>query len=196
LIGIVQTIPWMLIWFRALAGASPWICHILGLPMAIAAWLIPLALLSDIYDGILARRMGVATELLRRADGWADLIFVLSYLFFALIFRQDLLAPYMPWVIGLGIYKIISTAHDFYRYGRGSAFHFWSSKLWAIPFYGLLFELIIRHDSLWMFWPTFIMGVVAITENFIAVELVPEWMLDQPHIFAARKAYKERQNAN
>lgn len=186
----VARLPWFLIWFRAACALAPWLCAATGLPMAIAAILIPLALISDIFDGIIARRHGVATVLLRRADGWADLAFVLSCTLFCLIFRQALLGPYMPAIIGLALYKGISTAHDFLRYGRGAAFHFWSAKLWAIPYYALLFELLIGHQPLWMIWPTIIMGVIAITEEFVAVRLIPVWMHDQPHIFAAISAWR------
>ena len=32
-----------------------------------------LAILSDIFDGIIARRLGVSTPQLRQADSWADI---------------------------------------------------------------------------------------------------------------------------
>ena len=186
-------IPWAFVWFRGLCGLAPWVFQLNGWSMWIPALLIPLALLSDIYDGILARRWNVVSVLLRRADGWADLIFVLSYTAYVLIFRFDLLAPVLWTIVAIGVYKAVSTAHDFMRYGRGAAFHFWSAKLWALPYYAVLFELLIGHEHLWFFWPTILMGIVAITEGFIAVRLIPVWMHDQPNIFAALRAYKAMQ---
>ena len=188
---LVQKIPWALIWFRALAGLSPWICALFGWSMWIAAVLIPLALLSDIFDGVIARAQGVATELLRRADGWSDLTFVLSFTAYVIIMRWEVLAPLFPWIAAVGVYKAIGTAHDFMRYGRGAAFHFWSAKLWALPYYALLFELVIGREQLWFFWPTIIMGFIAITEEFVAVRLIPVWMHDQPNVVSAVKAYRE-----
>lgn len=158
--------------------------------MWVAAVLIPIALLSDIFDGILARRWGVVSVLLRRADGWADLVFVLSYTAFVLVFRFDMLAPVIWAIVAIGVYKGISTAHDFLRYGRGASFHFGSAKLWALPYYAVLFELLIGHEPLWFFWPTIVMGIIAITEEFIAVRLIPVWMQDQSNIFAALKAFR------
>lgn len=173
-----------------MCGLAPWLCHSLGWSMWIPACLIPIALLSDIFDGILARRWGVVSVLMRRADGWADLAFVLSYTAFVLIFRYEVLAPVLWAIIAIGVYKGISTAHDFMRYGRGAAFHFWSAKLWALPYYAVLFELLVGHEDLWFFWPTIGMGVIAITEEFIAVRLIPVWMQDQPNVFAAFKKYR------
>lgn len=160
--------------------------------MEIAAILIPLALASDIFDGVIARANNAASELLRRADGWADLCFVLSYTAFCLMLRQDMLGVYMPAIIGLALYKGLSTIQDFMRYGRGAAFHFWSAKLWAIPYYGLLYELIVGHEPLLMIWPTVIMGFIAVTEEFIAVRIIPVWMHDQPHILAAVRAWRDQ----
>ena len=188
--SLKPVIPWAFVWFRGLCGLAPWLCYLFGWSMWVPAMLIPAALLSDIYDGILARRWNVVSVLLRRADGWADLVFVLSYTAFALIFRSEMLAPYLWAIIALGLCKGASTAHDFMRYGRGAAFHFWSAKLWALPYYAVLFELLIGHEPLWFFWPTIVMGMVAISEEFIAVRLIPVWMQDQPNVFAAVKAYR------
>lgn len=116
---------------------------------------------------------------------------MLSCTAFVLIFRFELLVPVIWAIVAIGIYKGISTAHDFMRYGRGAAFHFWSAKLWALPYYAVLFELLIGHEPLWFFWPTIVMSVIAITEELVAVRLIPVWMRDQPNIFAALKAYRE-----
>ena len=48
----------------------------------------------------------------------------------------------------------------------------------------------IGHAPLWFFWPTIFMGLIATTEGFIAVRLIPVWMQDQPNIFAALRAYR------
>jgi len=184
---------WSLTVFRAVAGTAPWVALALHAPIWIPAALIPLALASDIFDGILARRWGIASTRLRRADGWADLCFVLSYTAFCLLFRQETLAPYAMPIAGLALLKLAATTQDFLRYGRGAAFHFWSAKLWALPYYALLFELIADTGTAWFFWPTFIMGLIAIAEEMVAVRLIPVWMHDQPHILAALRAARKAQ---
>ncbi|MBA3068851.1 MAG: hypothetical protein FP825_10250 [Hyphomonas sp.] len=189
-----KQIVWGLTLFRAGAGVVPWVLAWSGGLTWIAAALILPALLSDIFDGILARRWGLASTLLRRADGWADLCFVLSYTAFCLVFRWPQLQPFALPVLVLGGFKLASTAQDFLRYGRGAAFHFWSAKLWALPYYALLFELVADLGTVWFFWPTFVMGLVAITEEMVAVLLIPVWLHDQPHILAALKTARLLRN--
>ena len=155
----------------------------------IAAALIPLALLSDVFDGVIARRRGVVTVLLRRADGWADLAFILSYTAFVMIHRQDMLEGWWVWIAALAAYQGLATAQDFLRYGRGSCFHFISAKLWALPFYGALFQLTAGLDP-WLIGPAVAMGFISLTERIIAVRMIPVWLQDQPHIFAALRTYR------
>src|ERR1700761_4270401 len=74
---MVERIPAGLVAFWALAVlgvlALGWTGH--GTALAV---LILLATLSDIFDGIAARRLGVSTPALRRADSIVDLVFWLA----------------------------------------------------------------------------------------------------------------------
>ncbi len=186
---LLDRLPWALILFRAAVAPAPWLAWLIGSGELIAAALIPLALLSDVFDGIIARRRGVATELLRRADGWADLAFVLSYAAYALVRHGEALEGWWVWIAALGAYQLAATAHDFLRYGRGACFHFYSAKLWAIPFYGVLFQLTAGFEP-WLIGPTIVMGFISLTERIVAVRLIPVWLQDQPHVFAALKTYE------
>ncbi len=188
----LDRLPWILVLFRALCAPAPWIAWALGAGEMIAAALIPLALVSDIFDGIIARQRGVSTVLLRRADGWADLTFLLSYIGFVLLVHGDALAGWWGWIAAIAVYQGLATAQDFLRYGRGSCFHFWSAKLWALPFYGVLFQLIAGFEP-WLIGPTIVLGFIHLTEKVIAVRLIPVWLQDQPHIFAALHTYRSMQ---
>jgi CDP-diacylglycerol--glycerol-3-phosphate 3-phosphatidyltransferase len=186
---VLDRVPWALVLFRAVCATAPWLAWLLGAGELIAAALIPMALLSDVFDGIIARRRGVATVLLRRADGWADLAFVLSYSAYALIRHGDALEGWWGAIAALGVYQLLATVQDFTRYGRGACFHFYSAKLWAIPFYGVLFQLTAGLDP-WLLGLTIAMGFISLTERIIAVRLIPVWLQDQAHIFAALRTYR------
>src|SRR4051812_25331923 len=54
------------------------------------------ALLSDVFDGILARRMGIATAFLRRLDSAADIVFYLAVLWSAAVVYPEVLWAYAP----------------------------------------------------------------------------------------------------
>src|SRR5690242_19337249 len=67
-------------------------------------WLISacilLEVLLDIFDGIVARRLGVATSRLRRTDSLVDTAFYLAILFCALAKHADALKQRW-WMLGL-----------------------------------------------------------------------------------------------
>lgn len=182
--------PWCLTLFRVATAPAPWIALALGWPIEPTAALIPLALLSDIFDGVIARAQGTATVLLRRADGWADLCFTLSYTIAAFaIAREEL----VPWIIPISLliaYQLLRTALDFRKFGRGTAYHFYSAKAWGLAYYAWLFACLTGAS--WMepaLLATLALGFVVNTEGIIATAYAPRWIVDAPHALAAiRKA--------
>lgn len=180
-------IPWALIWFRAAAAPVPWLLAVAGAPLEAAAALVPLALLSDILDGKIARANGTVTELLRRADGWADNAFTLSYTVFVLIFCWTTLAPFALPIALLAAFRVLRALLDFAKYGRGSAYHFYSAKIWGLSYYTLLFLLLTGGPVSSVVWVMIALGVINTAEGIIATALIPCWIYDAPHLVAALK---------
>ena len=158
---------------------------LLGAPLAMAAALVPLALLSDIFDGKIARAQGTVTELLRRADGWADNAFTLSYSLFVLIFYWQVLAPYAPAIAALGGLRGARAVLDFIRYGRGSAYHLYSAKAWGLSFYLVLFLILTGGPLGAAMTVMIVLGLINTVEGMIATALIPHWIYDAPHLVAA-----------
>lgn len=181
----MAALPWSLIWFRALCAPMPWLLILVGGPVEIAAALVPLALLSDILDGKIARAQGTVTELLRRADGWADNAFTLSYTLFVVIFFWRVLAPYAPWMAGLALFRTARAVFDFIKYGRGSAYHFYSAKAWGLAYYALLFLVLTGGPIHAVMAAVVVLGILNTAEGMIATALIPRWIHDAPHLLAA-----------
>lgn len=75
--------PFALTTLRLLLGPATLLCALVGIDRWIYLPLLVLGTLSDIVDGMIARRLGVATPALRRYDSVADIIdcvFVLAAL--------------------------------------------------------------------------------------------------------------------
>jgi phosphatidylglycerophosphate synthase len=81
------------------------------------------AFLSDVLDGMIARRVGVSTSRLRYADTWADITLYLAVLLSAWLTRKATLMA-LGWPFAL---LLASTAAswgvDLLRYGRLSSYH-------------------------------------------------------------------------
>jgi phosphatidylglycerophosphate synthase len=70
-----NAVPWGLVVLRAIGGPTIMLGSNGKWPGDWLAILVLLALLSDVYDGILARRWGVETPALRVWDSIADTVF-------------------------------------------------------------------------------------------------------------------------
>jgi phosphatidylglycerophosphate synthase len=88
-----------------------------------------IAFLSDIFDGIIARRLNIATEGLRRLDSIADSIFYVAAAGAAwLLHPQAILDRIQPILVLIAL-EIVRYVFDYYKYRRETSYHMWSSKL-------------------------------------------------------------------
>jgi phosphatidylglycerophosphate synthase len=97
-------------------------------PLAFGAFLI-LAFLSDVFDGILARRLNVATPGLRRLDSIADSVFYVAALLAAWHLHTSELQEYLPTLLVLAAIEVARYGFDLLKFRREAAYHLWSSKL-------------------------------------------------------------------
>jgi phosphatidylglycerophosphate synthase len=73
-------LPFALTTLRLLLGPVALACALTNVPRWVYLPILVAGTLSDIYDGILARRFGVATPALRRYDSVTDVIYYLFIL--------------------------------------------------------------------------------------------------------------------
>ena len=138
------------------------------------------AFLSDIFDGVLARRLGVATPFLRRLDSVVDVTFYLGVGWALWRLRSDAVAPHLrlaTTVIGLEALRLLVERA---KYGRRASYHLWSAKAWGIAlFAGSLALLSFGGGSAWfalMLWP----GVFENLEGLAVTAALPAWTHDVP----------------
>src|SRR5690349_2365044 len=91
-----------------------------------------LAVVSDILDGVLARRLGVSSPGLRRYDSAADVAFYLAVLWAVWVTRPEVVADY-AWGIGtLLALEAACQAVSLARSGRPPATHAYGAKAWGL----------------------------------------------------------------
>ena len=104
-------------------------------------------LLSDVFDGILARRLGVATAGLRRLDSAADVAFYLAVLWSAGVVYPDVLWAYAPGICAVLGLEAVGQVVSLVRAGRPPATHAYQRQvLGALPLRGVHFALGLRMD--------------------------------------------------
>ena len=144
-----------------------------------------LAFLSDVFDGILARRLNVATPGLRRLDSIADSVFYVATLLAAWHLHSTDLREYLPALLVLGAVEMARYIFDLWKFRREAAYHLWSSKLWGIClFVGFFSLLVLERGRLSVAIPIYL-GILVDLEGLAVSFVLREWKSDVPTIVHA-----------
>ena len=129
-------LPYILILFRfLLAPTILWIAYATPETVARPAIVIAivLGLLSDIFDGIIARHRGISTVKMRRLDSQTDLVFWLSVGVACYWLNPALITAYRYQIITLFVMEALCYGLSFLRFGRETCTHAFLSKIWRLP---------------------------------------------------------------
>jgi CDP-diacylglycerol---glycerol-3-phosphate 3-phosphatidyltransferase len=189
-----KQIPYLLVWFRA---ALAMLVLILALIKhhdfnTLIAWSIPLAVLSDIFDGIIARKLGVSTEKLRRLDSQIDLFYWLSMLIAFILRVPDAQFIFWPWIALCVVLEASLYIYSFIRYGKEPCTHALLSKTWCLFLAGALFYSFLTVTSGWLV-ASFIFGYISQLDVLLILILLPNWQRDIPssyHAWQIRKGHR------
>ena len=163
----------------------------------IAILLITIGLLSDIFDGILARKLNVSTKLLRRLDSSIDQIFficviVATYLQYPLFFKENWI-----WLILLISSEVLTYVVSFIKFKKEIATHSIGAKIWTLFLFTTLVEITYSGNSVVLFQLCFWIGIITRLEIIAIILILKKWTNDVPSIFAAirlRKGKEIRRN--
>ena len=149
-----------------------------------------LGVVSDIFDGVLARRWGGATEWIRRVDSFVDRIF---YGFVGLVILLDYFPTIQTWlflIVLLLISELIRFVVDFWKFGRQAAYHMWLAKLWGVSLLLGFSEIFLTGSGGLLFSLSLVLGIISNIEGLWASLILPQWCHDVPSIY---HAYQLRQ---
>jgi phosphatidylglycerophosphate synthase len=155
----------------------------------VAATLIA-ALLSDIFDGVLARRWKIVTPELRIADSRADGVYTFCLIVAISIRCSQQVAALWPGLVLLGCMELASTVIDFWRYGKPSSHHAYTAKAWALSFCILAIASLCFGKVEPYLVVCVALGFVNNLEGYVIRALLPEWAHDISGIPAALRLRK------
>jgi len=177
-------IPAALIGFRALM--------ILVVPVLgwygygpLLALVILLATLSDIFDGIIARRLGVSTTNLRKADSTVDLIFWLASMGALYLLRPDDVMNNFIIVWYAIAAEVLEQLICILRFHRMTATHARSAKFMGLCLLVGMIILALGGSSALAFWIIGIGITVSVFDGCAIVVLLPYWEADVPSAWHA-----------
>ena len=183
----MKKIPVLLIYSRLLIGFVIFICSLLHINhySVIAVVLFSLGLLTDIFDGIIARRLNVSTEKLRRLDSTIDQAFFLlvaaaTYLDARSFFYNNRVALF----ILLGI-EALAYVICFLKFRKEIATHTISSKIWTLFLFATIIQLMCFKNAFILFKVCFYIGIITRLEIIAIIFVLRNWTNDVPSIYQA-----------
>ncbi len=153
-------------------------------PIAFGVCLI-IAFLSDVFDGILARRLNVATPNLRRLDSLADSVFYLCATFAVWTLYPAVIMEHMLALMLLGALEAARYIFDLRKFGREASYHMWSSKLWGVALFAGFFSLLALGASGIAVSAAIYIGIIADIEGLAISIIMTEWKTDVPSFIHA-----------
>jgi CDP-diacylglycerol--glycerol-3-phosphate 3-phosphatidyltransferase len=146
-----------------------------------------LAFVSDVFDGIIARRLGVATPALRLLDSVVDTVFYACAVLTALKLYPAALEAHATAIVALIALELTRYAFDFLKFRRAASYHMWSSKLWGLLLFAAFFSLLVFGRGGVALSAAIYAGIVADIEGLGISWILSESRTDVASIFHAMR---------
>jgi phosphatidylglycerophosphate synthase len=172
-------IPWAMVGFRVLLAPAMVACALLAAaPQLWLGAMIAAGFVSDVYDGILARRWGTATTALRVADSVADTVFYLGVLGAAVVRHGPVLRERVWLVVALLAMEAARLVFDWAKYRRVASYHSYAAKAWGVLLAGATIALLCLDRWYWLVTAALVWGVACEAEGLAMSMLLPKWTHD------------------
>jgi len=178
-------VPGLLVAFRAALGPIMVLISLrwrIGVPLTVC---IAIALLSDVFDGVLARRWGVATDTLRRWDTRADTFFYSCVLAVILLNHPAAIERRWALVAGLIVAEVLQHVFAAVKYGRHASYHSIPSKIWGLMMAAAMIALLGFGLDNWCLDLVIGWGILCNLQGLAMTLLLPTWQHDVLTLFHA-----------
>ena len=149
------------------------------------------AVLSDIFDGVLARRLGVATPRLREVDSWVDAWFCLWIAASAWMSQRETVLVLAPLIVAWLLTDWLALAFDWLKFRRFAAYHAYSSKLAGLLLFAAIFALFVFGGSREFLALALCVAIISHIERMAITAILPNWT---PDVLSVWHALKLRQS--
>ena len=149
-----------------------------------------IGLLTDIFDGIIARKVGVSSEKLRRLDSQVDFVFWLSLGFAAYFINTELIKSQWKNIALILIMEALCYIISLIKFKKETCTHAFLSKMWGLSLLIAFTYLIGFQQVGWVFYLTIILGFVSHLDVILIILILPKWQYDVPSFYHAWKIRK------
>jgi len=177
-VDVVLSPPEVLVAFRAACAPAIFALACFGFPGPLLAGVLLAAFLSDVFDGIVARRMGLGTGGLRHADTLVDTWF---YVAAAVAMRIAVPGAFdgagLPLALLIAVHVSRKT-FELAKFGRIASYHMWSSKALGVVIMLTMTTVFLTGSPSLLVPLALWLGLANELEGFVASVVLPEWTAD------------------
>lgn len=151
---------------------------------------------TDLFDGIIARRLNIVSQPLREWDGRADIWFYAWIAGAVWLAHPEVFQEFgvgLLWVVGL---QVLAWIVDLIKFRRFSNYHAYSSKVLGASLFAAIIALFAFGDAGIFMRLVIVTGTISMAEEIAITLVLPRWTFD---VWSVRHAFrlraKEGQNA-
>jgi CDP-diacylglycerol--glycerol-3-phosphate 3-phosphatidyltransferase len=153
----------------------------------IAIVLFSIGLLTDIFDGIIARRLNISTQKSRRLDSTVDQLFFISYAVATYIQCPTFFKLNATKLIVLFSFEGLTYLVSFFKFKKEIATHTIGAKIWTLLLFATLVQIILQCQSVILFNFCFWIGLLTRLEIIAVILILKNWTNDVPTFYHAIK---------
>jgi CDP-diacylglycerol--glycerol-3-phosphate 3-phosphatidyltransferase len=184
-------LPFALTTLRLLLGPIALACAFAGVTRFVYLPILITGTLSDIFDGILARKFGVATPRLRRYDSITDIIYYLFILGVAWLLCKPVIIGNLRLIALILLSEAGCIFICFIRFGKFPATHSLLAKIYGLCLLGCLIALLVFNAGNWAILTLALVAIVTNSEITV-MHLIPNAPpVDVPGILVLAKRQRQ-----
>lgn len=147
--------------------------------------LLAIGLLTDVFDGIIARYLNVSTQKLRRWDSTVDQLFFISVIIATYIKYPEFYESNWVKIALLVAIEGLTYVVSFLKFKKEIATHSIGAKVWTLFLFGTLIDVIVEGNSTMLFELFFWIGIVTRLEIISIILILKSWTNDVPTFYHA-----------
>jgi len=186
----LNAVPRLLIYARLACAPLVLFAAFSGWPGSSLIGIAAAALISDYFDGVIARRLHIDTAALRHFDSQADTVFYFAAGIALFVRFPEAWHDFRYGIATLVFVEVDRMIFEWRKFGRPAAYHMWSAKLWGVAMLAGFIEVALGGGGPFM-QAAIVLGITTNIEGLFASVVLKEPHHDVPtawHAFRISRA--------
>ena len=149
--------------------------------------LMSIGLITDVFDGIIARKLNISSDKLRILDSNVDQLFWLVVISSIFYLNSNFLIENIYWIACIALLEILCYLISYIKFKKSIATHSILAKIWTISLLLFLIDLSINHTSYIVFILCVSLGIISRIEIILIILKLKKWATDIPSILVVKK---------